>query len=687
MSLQSPEEIASAVKPGASPEASALGASSAVRLNDRFDIWPNSRLSELDSPGATAFAVSDASTGRDRFFALVSDGQIVPRTSMMKPLLDIRCDELMTLVDWGTVTWPAEQAMGPECNRLIAIYGRPAGKKLIDDLAKLSPPMSEYDILRYVLPPAIKALSQLHEHKLTHRAIRPTNLFYRDATQQSIVFGDCAMSPPAYAQPAVFESLESAMASPLGRGPGEHSDDVFALGVTVLFLLLGRRPMPELDDEALLEARLASGSFAALVGKTPIPASLSDAMRGMLSDDPQRRWVAEDLEKWLIDRNRKPPRSILIQKSERPFHFEGRDYFNCRSLAHGIARHWRSTALGERKKELLNWIERGMGDVVRRDAVAKAFELPSVSVGSGAAILNARLAVALDPNAPLRFKSFDTVIDGIGPALTACLGDSAKTQELAEMVRAGLPETWLGFRRPDDRDLGDMIGLYRDIGEHLKNPRPGAGIERCFYELNPGQHCLSPLIEQQHVVSIQQLLPALEKIAPREGPPMDRHIAAFIADRLGGDVGRQIELAFMRDLLQAAVGLLDLYAMLQRKFGPAKLPNLTRWLATCSRPILASYHHRAIRKRMEAELPGTIKSGSVIKLQQFLVHSEQWKADAAGFAAAVNRYAKMASEIMFLQSGGASDPTRSQRYGQKFAAVCSAILAALAIVMITMVKV
>ena len=165
---------------------------------------------------------------------------------------------------------------------------------------------------------------------------------------------------------------------------------------------------------------------------------------------------------------------------------------------------------------------------------------------------------------------------------------------------------------------------------------------------------------------------------------MDRHIAAFIADRLGGSAAGQVEQTFYRDPVHLAVGLLDLYAMLQRKFGPAQLPGPTRWLATCSRPILASYHHRTIRKRMEAELPGVIKSGSVIKLQAFLVQNEHWKADAAGFAAAVSRYAKAESEIVFLRSGGASDPSRSKRYGRKFAAACSAMLAALAIVILSL---
>lgn len=686
MSPQSLEKSDSEAKPRDSQDKPAAGGVSGARLNDRFDIWPSMRLADLDVPGATAFGASDSATNNDRLFALVCDGKIVPRTDIMNKLRDSYCEELLRLVDWGTAPWLVNPESGPGPSRLMVIYERPAGERLVSDLSAVSPPMSEYDVLRHVLMPGLKGLSHLSTQSVTHRGIRPTNLFYSDSTRKSIIFGDCVTTPPAYAQPALFESLESAMANPAGRGPGGQRDDVYALGVTLLFLLLGRHPVPELDDEALLAARLANGSFATLVGKTPIPASLSEPLRGMLNDDPKRRWDVQDLEKWLIDRDRRPTTMHQVQKADRPFKYEGRDYYNCRSLAHEIARNWRSPNMADRKKELITWIERCIGDIARRDVVEHAYEQPSVGAGAGAAILNARLAIALDPTAPLRYKSFAAAMDGIGPMLTACVGDSVKTQEIAEMVRAGLPNDWLIFRRPDEKDLGGLVGTFRRLGDHIKNPRPGAGIERCLYELNVGQHCLSPLIEHDHVVTIAQLLPALERNAPREGPPFDRHIAAFIADRLGSDMTAPLDLATNHNPVRAAIGLLALYATLQRKLGPASLPGLTRWIGSCCQPIIASYHNRLVRKHIEIETPNVIKSGSLPALQKFLVLSDQRQADEAGFAAAIERHAKTESEIVFLQSGGASDPARTQFYGRRLAAAFSAAVSALIIIVVTVVK-
>jgi hypothetical protein len=690
MSAQVLEESDSEREVRQSPANPGGGALVGVRLNDRYDIWPSVRLADLDVPGATAYGASDLVTGNDKLFALVCDGHVVPRTDVMGKLREIRCAELMSLLDWGTVPWSFEQQAG-EPNRLVVIYERPAGERLVDDLFAVLPPMSEYEVLRAVFMPAVAALSQMDDHNVTHRGIRPTNLFYRDGTRQSIMFGDCVTTPPAYAQPALFESIESAMASPAGRGPGLRRHDIYSLGVTLLFLLLGRRPAPDLDDEALLAARLANGSYTTLVGKVQIPVTLREPLRGMLQDDPDQRWELEDLEKWLVDRRLKPAHPHPAQKALRPFNFEGQNFYNCRSLANAIARQWRSHVMTERKTELLTWIERSLGDGSRRDAVERAYEQLSgsglVGGGSGPAIFNARLAMALDPMAPLRYKGFAATMEGIGPALAAGFGDSAKVQEFAEIVRGGLPIFWLDLQRYGDRDLVRAAGVFRRLGSYLKDPRPGSGIERCLYELNPGQHCLSPCVEREHVVAIEQVLPALERNAPRDGMPFDRHLAAFIAARLGQDISGALALASNRENpTESTIGLLALFATLQWQLGPTSLPNLTRWLASSIQPIVAGYHHRSARKRIESELPNLIKGGSLVGLYNFLVNSDLRRQDEAGFAAAVSQYAKTEFEIAFLESGGASDPARAIRYGRQLAAACSAALGALALIIFTLAR-
>ena len=57
-------------------------------------------------------------------------------------------------------------------------------------------------------------------------------------------------------------------------------------------------------------------------------------------------------------------------------------------------------------------------------------------------------------------------------------------------------------------------------------------LRRVLYELNPYQHCVSPMIEHLYITKTSELIPALEAVAQGDNLPpipMDRHIAAFLS--------------------------------------------------------------------------------------------------------------------------------------------------------------
>ena len=105
--------------------------------------------------------------------------------------------------------------------------------------------MSEEAISRNFIEQAVATLREMHSQGMTHRAIRPTNLFYDNpkSAQATILLGECLSAPPAMGQSAVYETPETAMAPPTGRGFGTISDDLYALGVTILALLTGKAPV------------------------------------------------------------------------------------------------------------------------------------------------------------------------------------------------------------------------------------------------------------------------------------------------------------------------------------------------------------------------------------------------------------------------------------------------------------
>lgn len=671
----------------ANATAHVAAAASGVRLKDRFHIWSDSPISAFDSPSARAYAVTDTVSGNEGFFALVSDGELLCRDEVITSLQDVRSTTLMRLVESGHVAWPRDNR-----RRRVVIFERPGGARLMESLANPVQPMGELQAVRTVLAPAIAALGYLSVIGVVHRAIRPTNMFYSDATRQSCLLGECVMAPPAFFQPSLFETIEASMAHPAGRGNGVRGNDIYALGVTLLYMLLGRNPVPHLTDKELLAAKLTQGSFTTLVSRAPIPTAMREPLRGMLQDDPAQRWDLADVQAWVSERRLRTVQITHNDRAMRPLSFEGQSYYTCRSLAFALMENWRSAAMTDRKTELGSWIERSLGDQRRREAVESAFDNRFSGAGmagesSARAMLNARLTLALDPDGPLRYKTFAAMTDGVGPWLAAHFSDANALQDFNEIVRGGLPIFWLDMQHAGDREANNIVLQFRKLNSFLRDPRPGFGFERCLYEMNPGQHCLSPLVERETVIDIADLLPALEKIAKgmTEGIPFDRHLAAFIAARGASDLSQALAMVGNRgQSVESAMGLLSLFAALQWRHGPESLPELTRWIMSSAEPLLGNYHHRLARKRAEAELPRVLKAGSIVGLYNFLLNGDLRKQDESGFAEAAITYSKAETEIAFLESGGATNPRRARELGYRIAALFTVAVSIAAIALLTL---
>src|SRR3546814_18227957 len=82
-------------------------------------------------------------------------------------------------------------------------------------------------------------------------------------------------------QSAAYETIEAGMALPTARGEGTLSNDLYAVGVTLLALLTGRSPESDLTDEAVPAAKLTLGSYTALVRQARTPLTMMAVPRGL----------------------------------------------------------------------------------------------------------------------------------------------------------------------------------------------------------------------------------------------------------------------------------------------------------------------------------------------------------------------------------------------------------------------
>ena len=278
------------------------------------------------SGGWPAFAVTDR---RDASRLLMA----VP----MRPGFPPRANVLATPADapMRNLLMPVADGPGPDVGGQpgwFIICPAPPGPAL--DLA--AGPWREQELINCVLLPAAAALAGLEERGLTHRAIRPDNLF-RTGPGQPVTLGPFWAAPPGTGQPAVADPPFLAWCRPSCQGEGSIADDVYALGVTLLALASGRMPLAGVDAPDILRRHLSMGSFATLTAGSPsLPAMLGDLLRGMLAEDPDHRpspALLTDPPRAAARRTTtRPPR-----RAAKPLDVGTQSAWTARELAHALA--------------------------------------------------------------------------------------------------------------------------------------------------------------------------------------------------------------------------------------------------------------------------------------------------------------------------------------------------------------
>jgi hypothetical protein len=682
--MASEAEAKAASDAGAAPAAGGASGPSTV-LRDRYAIYYQTRVAGLDTPNATAFQAEDRRQRGRPLFALVVTGPLPPRLQAMKQLKGLRSPGLMTLIEWGPVEWPPEDAV-----RMALIYEQPTGGRVMTRLSEGMRPNNDPHFAKNILRPLAVALGELNNHSVIHRAIRPTNMFYADSTGTRIVLGDCATAPAAVDQPTVCETIESGMCMPEGRGLGNYGDDFYALGASTVMLLCGRNPMDGLTDDEIVRRKLHHGSYATLVSDQRVPLNVIEVLRGLLADDVDQRWDFEDLDLWFNGRRMSPVLAKPVRRAQRAFVFLNKEYLIPRHLAHAMATNWDKAAPVVMEGKLEIWLRRGLEDNILADQAASAIRNAAVGGAARKGVNDVALAnvlIVLDRQAPVRYRDFRAHLDGIGNVLSGQVARGEDTRMIQEVLIREIPKMWVGARESFSPENLQLDSNFKELREFLLDGVTiGSGLERCLYEMNESQPCLSPLLKRELVVDIREVLPALDRLGSRmdaKTKPLDRHLVAFIAARFPKDVHPQILAINDSDPKRTTLGMLSLLAVLQWRLGPEAVFGLCGWVGGQLGPIINSYQSRERRKALEGEIPRLVRKGSLPELYNFMDNADERKSDFDEFQRARAEWAMAQQTLHNLESGRAGADETAQRTGERIAAT-GAITAAIASVAITL---
>ncbi len=667
-----------ATAPAPPPPPGQSSGGSFIVVRDRFTLYCDRPIPSLDMPNALAYEVADKKQEGRPLYALVVKPEMPARISVMRVLKGTEIPAVLHMVDWGVAEWPL---VDRKC--VIVIYHRPLGGRVMDSLASTFKRVPDHQFARAIIKPIADALVELSLKGVAHRAIRPDNLYYMDEQRTKIVLGDCVTSVPAHDQPVVLETIESGMAMPSGRGGGSYADDMYAFGATVLILAIGRNPLQGVPDAEITRRKIQMGSYSALVGDERMPVAQIECLRGLLTDDKEQRWAATNIDLWLNGKRLTPIQAKSESQAQRPIRFADQEFHSIRPLSYAMYQNWEKASSIITDGTLEIWIRRGHEINDLADGIATAIKSTGAMamMGNGKSdsedVIIARVLMLMDPLAPIRYRDFRVFIDGFGQALAIAMLRKQKLQPFSDFINRDLWRHWIGAQGKAAAENQQFETVFRDLKNYLKDPNSGAGVERCVYELNEWQPCMSPLIESQYVMEVKGVLPALDAMAKNANTklwPVDRHVAAFLRARYAKGTGTQIDSMNDPRPDRATIGMLSVLAIVQWRLGPEALFGLASWVGGLMGPVINSYQNRNKRKDLEKEIPKLVRKGNLAELYNYLDNPEERQKDAEGFAWAKAEYATAEKMVYDFEHGQIDRQESAIKMGRQVGATAATII-------------
>ena len=180
-----------------------------IKLHGRIEVDLDARLAALDAGSGYAYKAADIGDESRALYAVLCDPRVPYRQRPMAVLRGKNHKNHVSVVTAGRIS-----PIGSKEMRLAVVLDRPKGVSLATLLSE-GGSRGERWIADAVVPQAFAGLLALHRLGITHRALRPGNIFY-NADDGTLVLGQCVTLPAGALQPPSLEPLESAIT------PGQH---------------------------------------------------------------------------------------------------------------------------------------------------------------------------------------------------------------------------------------------------------------------------------------------------------------------------------------------------------------------------------------------------------------------------------------------------------------------------------
>ncbi len=650
-----------------------------AKLGSDIEILADQPLPHLDTNDLKAYAAK-TSSGK-ACFAIICENFLVPRTFLTSKFSQLANTNIVRIVAAGVVYWPPEQRQ-----RYVFVYEDTLGKPILPASSPQALGMKHERLLNGIIKPLVILMLELRDSDLVHGGIRATNLFDGNASNfDNIMLGEALSAPPTFHQPSIYMPIEKAMIAPYARGPSTFSDDIFALGVTIITLMRKDDPFAKMDEAAIMRQRIELGTYSFFTTHQRNTGPLMELIRGTLHDDWQQRWNIEEVLAWMDGKRLSPKKSSFSRvKATRAFGYGGHPIIRPELLAYELQFNPQAANKAVVSDGFDTWVKRSLTSARLSANIAAAQESASKN-GQDASYPDrvvSKTITALHPNTPLLYKDIIAMPEGMGYLAAYLMGNKLSVTALDEMITHNLAAFWCSLAEDLEVDTGSIKSRFESAQVNAKLRKIGYGMEGNLYYLCPECPCLSDLLSKYVVRSPEDLLYAFEDICSKSHKTdgfMDNHIAGFLMARDKKIINKELPNLNTKDMYVYRASLLTIFANIQERGGMTPLPNLARALVTYISPLLSHFHDKILQDEIKAKADTASQSGDIPKLARLVNDMKTKNTDKGKFVTALNEYMKINEEQAFLEDQLEFNPKFGQGTGYEIAAIIAGVLAAIVI--------
>ncbi|MFZ4789585.1 MAG: protein kinase domain-containing protein [Candidatus Competibacteraceae bacterium] len=324
------------------------------------------------------------------------------------------------------------------------------------DYLKPGQPVADRE-MRVILTELHTAIEELHRNDIVHRDLKPENILIRTLEPLDLVLTDFGISSVmdatmhfTSANRTVRYAAPEAIAGAIGL-----MSDYWSLGMILAEALIGRHPFEGMSEQ-VINSHLITKS----VPLSNVQEPWLTLCRGLLLRDPQKRWKADQIKRWLAGDKTLRVADDTVQTAEmraaKPYRFHGQECWTAEDLAAQLAQHWADGIKDLGRGLLLPWFR----DELRHQDLARLINDLADDTSLSADERLFRLLLAIQPQAPI-YRGFSLHLEDLETiAKRANQGDEAALALVKELYKH--PTLFASLATAGYNELGSLHTRWID---------------------------------------------------------------------------------------------------------------------------------------------------------------------------------------------------------------------------------